>query len=1178
MEVRLLGPVEASTEAGPVTISSTLQRGLLAMLALGTGRAISTDALIDGLWGDKPPEGGVKSLRFHVSRLRRSLMDDHDRIVARGHGYALEVAPDLSVDTVTFETAVTRARSATSLTEVTYGLRCALELWRGSPLSDVAHLPFADAEIRNLEERRLTVVEAMIDAALSIGDGNAVLPDAERLAHAHPLLEPAWALLIRCLYQAGRQADALAAYERLRTTLVEELGIDPGPPLQRLHLDILQQAPSLSPSAAAPSVDARVSVIPLPLGLMHQEGALPMVGRDVVSEMLAARWKRAVGGSRQVVFVSGEPGVGKTRLAAEMAREASDAGGTVLFGRCDEDAGVAYQPFAEALGHYATNCPVEVLEAHVATFGGFAGAILPELGRRLGALDVPEGSDRQSERRLLFDALTSLLSKAAEASPVLLILDDLHWASTPTLLLMRHLLRSPEPTELMILATYRDTDLKRTHPLTEFLADLRRTGGTFRLPLRGLDEAGVQALVEAATGEPLDDGGMALAGALYAETEGNPFFASEVLRHLSDQGSGLGHVALHEVGIPEGVREVIGRRLGRLSDDANKAITVASVIGAEFDLRAVGLVSELSVDQVLDAIDEAIAAGLVAEVAGAVGRCRFAHALVRQTLYEECSSARRAQLHRRVGETLESLYAHDLVPHLALLAFHYAEGARAGDSDRAIEFALRAGADAVARTAFEEAEQIISRALALYEDVGGRDRAAQVELLLALVEARAAMMAPGWRETALQAADVARSVGSGVLLARSAVAAGHIGQGVVDPKVEAVCEEALNVLSDRDGDDRLRALLLASLSTARNNGPRGSEMLPLAKRAVELALRSGDVQTRARAYSSLSFALVGSAALSERFMVGETLLTMGRESDSPLWEAEGFLARGWARLTAGDRVGFEEDYLALLDRAQRARSRLLQGIATYGQVVLALLDGRFPEIEELAGAVLGISGDDPSFRLGYFVSIAALHREQGRLAEFLPVALEVFAQNPLSIPLQAFVAQCRAELGAREAARQLYAPLVANDCAGVPRDWNLQGCAATLAETCALLEDLPTARTVLSLIAPFSGQLLIFGELTVRGAADHYLGVLETVTGDVDAADEHFRSALVIEERCGGVPLVARSQYRHARLLQLRGAHGDCDEARALLASCVETTSRLGMADLERRARDLAATLTRSGR
>ncbi len=396
---------------------------------------------------------------------------------------------------------------------------------------------------------------------------------------------------------------------------------------------------------------------------------------------------------RRVVLLAGEPGVGKTRLAGQVARAAHDDGAPVLFGRCDEDLGVPFQPFVEALRQQVGLLGGDDLDGRLGEHPGELARLVPDVAVRWPAVGSPTTADPETERYRLFEAVTSWLAAASADQGLVLVLDDLHWAGRPTLLLVRHLIRTPDALRLLVIGTYRDTDLDRSHPLAEVLADLRREPGVERLALRGLDPDGVASFLEAAGGQALDEPGQVLAAAIAQETEGNPFFVGEVLSHLVESGAlyvedgrWTSNRTIEEMGIPEGVRDVIGRRLSRLSDLTNDVLTRASVIGQVIELAVLVAVCDEDEDAVLDALEEAVGAGLVRESDEVFGH-RFAHALVRTTLYEELPTVRRVRLHARVGEAIETVHAARLDERAADLAHHFAEAAAGGGVERAIGYA-----------------------------------------------------------------------------------------------------------------------------------------------------------------------------------------------------------------------------------------------------------------------------------------------------------------------------------------------------------------------------------------------------------------------------------------------------------------------------------------------------------
>ncbi len=405
-------------------------------------------------------------------------------------------------------------------------------------------------------------------------------------------------------------------------------------------------------AAVPPHDEGRVAPLPLPPPLASGERTT-FVGRERELERLRHYWERVRTGQRQLILLAGEPGIGKTRLAAEFAVAAHSEGTTVLFGRSDEEAALPYQPFAEALRHYIATCPPDELRGRLGASATVLVGLVPELAQRLSDLPAPPA---EPERRahLLHDAFAMFLAETSKASPTILMLDDLHLADKSSLLLLKHIVRSPGQWPLLLLGTYRETEIARTHPLAETLAHLRRNRAFERVSLQGLDKGDVGVLIGTLAGQ---DAPPAVIEAVHGLTEGNPFFIEEVLRHLVEtgviydlDGGWTTHLTVDEMGIPEGVREVIDQRLSRLSEECNSILTIASVIGREFDLDALERASDLSVDRLIDLLEEAVAARVVAEVPHMVGRYSFSHALIRETLYEQLTTTRRVRLH---GQTLQ---------------------------------------------------------------------------------------------------------------------------------------------------------------------------------------------------------------------------------------------------------------------------------------------------------------------------------------------------------------------------------------------------------------------------------------------------------------------------------------------------------------------------------------------
>jgi DNA-binding winged helix-turn-helix (wHTH) protein/tetratricopeptide (TPR) repeat protein len=456
--------------------------------------------------------------------------------------------------------------------------------------------------------------------------------------------------------------------------------------------------------------------IPLP-PLLLAKSAVDFVGREGELVLMQDVWQRAKGGRHQLLLIAGEPGIGKTRLSLEFARSRGAEGSTVLIGYSDEENLVPYQPFVECLGWYFRNCPQAELRNQLAAIGGGGelAPFVPELRSRIPELPSPPPRDPEGQRYCLFEAVAAMLSVVSRARPMLLMFDDLHWADTPTLLLLRHVMRSARTASFAIVATYRESELDRTHPLAETLITLRREREITRLVLRGLGIAHVTALVNSIVGPNAPS---QLPQLVMDSTDGNPFFATEMLQHLKETGAiaGVGGMTartidIRDLGLSEGIKEVIGQRLSRLSEACNRVLSIASIVGREFDATLLEAVGDLQDNELLDALEEATRAQLVSESQGVSGRFEFMHALIRETLYSEQSSPRRVRLHRRVADAIERLWQNKPNPPLAELAYHFSQAASADAADKAVHYATRAGDRAADGLAHEEAARLFDIAL-----------------------------------------------------------------------------------------------------------------------------------------------------------------------------------------------------------------------------------------------------------------------------------------------------------------------------------------------------------------------------------------------------------------------------------------------------------------------------------
>ncbi len=870
--------------------------------------------------------------------------------------------------------------------------------------------------------------------------------------------------------------------------------------------------------------DAKQS-FPFPPALTGEE-QVALVGRELELEQLEVAWKESAGGATRLMLVSGEPGVGKTRLTSEAARVAHARGAIVLFGRCDEELGIPYQPFLEVISTYAARCPTEVLVQQVGSYAGELTRLVPALTDRLGVVPNSIRADPETERFRLFEAVGALLASIARSAPLVVVLDDLHWATKPTLLLLRHLVKQRTAVALFLIGTYRDTDLDRGHPLSEVLADLRRESGVDRVALHGLDRDGVAEFLRSAAGHDLDAEALRLAATVHEETEGNPFFVGQVLRHLVESGSivnedGRWVRAGDALGIPEGVREVIGKRLSQLGPETNEILAVAAVIGREFDARLLAEAADRPLEEVLDAIEEAEDRHLALSEADRPGRSAFTHALVRSTLYDEIPTTRRLRWHRSVARALERQAAAGDV-RLDELALHFCEAAALGDVERAIHWSTAAAEAALARLAYEEAARYYERAVSALDPDVAAQRETACELRLALGRAlRLAGEREASRVVALTAAGGARECSRPDLLADAAVVIGGdrgwSEAGVVDHELVALLEEALDVLPPEDS--ALRARSAARLATElyflvaeadRRN--------TLTEDAVAMARRLDDRVTLALV---LSCAIWGSwvpGNVAERLAMADEILDIALALGDRSLEV---LAHTWSincHAELGDRPGFDRAVAAEREVVDELRRKEDLWAVLVHEACQALVDADLGEAERLADEALTL-GQSLSILTSvqmYGVHNLSLRRMRGGLEEVVPVVRAMVEEYPLVPAWRCGLALLYRDLGWLDDARGELEILAAGNFTDLPMDANWKVGVAIIAVVAATLGDAPRAEDLYPRLLPYADSMVTAGmPADVLGSMHLPLAMLAATVDRWDDAREHFEAAVAANDRFG---------------------------------------------------------------
>jgi DNA-binding SARP family transcriptional activator len=1108
LRVRLLGGLAIEVDDLPLPPpGGRPARALLAWLALNPG--LHARSRVAGhLWPDVREDSARASLRNALMAVRRALGEDGSRYLVAQRDRVGLAAEGVWVD-------VLEARAL----EREGRLEEAAALARGELL------PGLDADwVHDARDAHARGLVALTGATAAAAEARGDLAEAVRLSREavalDPLAEAAHRELIRRLMVSGDRAAARAAYERLRDLLRERLGVAPAPETRALLEEV--------PGAAAAAEPAAARELPPVLRRRPRSG---LVGRERELAVVRGAWERAVAGERVMAVAVGEPGVGKTRLAGELARAAHREGALVLLGRAREEAMVPYGAVAEALRPYISARPAAAL----GPLAGELARLVPELSPRLPAA---LGGDPEGARYRLFEAVAWVLGAAAREAPAVLVIDDLQWADASTAQLLAHCARALPDARLLILATSREA-APPDGPLAALAAELRAEGALVRVDLDALDRDGVAAMMASWAG-PGAPG--AIVEAVRTATGGVPFLVEEVMRHLEDAGRlGPGRwPAPGDLGLPEGARDAVSRRLDRLGDPARWVLRLAALAGSTIapgDLEASAAAARragaapVEPGTVLDALEAAAAARLLrqSEDPGSGEGYEFAHALVRETLLAELSPARAARMHAAVAEALEARPA----GREAEVARHLAEAGEAGDPVRVSASAHAAIEGAMAQAAYEQAARYAEEALGADVGPGAGAAARRASLLLCLGEARARV---GDREAAARAfsraAGLARETGDARMLAMAALGSG--GHGVLvdaeDPALSALLREALEALGD--DDDALRGRLLGRLSTERYYA--GSEERGrLSAAALAAAEASGDAQAELDALVHRRVALWDPDHLDERIAVSSKLLARARQARSREHEIAGHHWLVVDLMEKADIASAEEEIAAHEALAEELR---LPGYRWYGimwRALLTTLRGDFDSGRRLAAEAeeLGRRVGDVNATIGGGMTAIAELLLTGRLAELDTGYMEwKIASSPAGPSYRTMLAWVLALRGQREAAAEQLAVAAAGGFASIARNVNWPSAVLEGAEAAMLLGDRAVMETALELAQPMAGRMVTAGRAHVAyGFVNDLLGRLCAALGRPDEAGRYLEAARDQALAAGFAPFVARIETAMAQ-------------------------------------------------
>jgi eukaryotic-like serine/threonine-protein kinase len=883
------------------------------------------------------------------------------------------------------------------------------------------------------------------------------------------------------------------------------------------------------------------------------------VGREVELGQLKDVYESAVAGRGGVVVIEGEPGIGKTRLLEELVTYARLRGGLVLSGTGHEaDTAPAYWPFAQAIRSYVREADPVGLAWQLGVDGPEIARIAPELRERVPSIGPAEPIEGDEARFRFFEAVASFLAGVAASRPLTLALDDLHWADSSSIELLRFLTHRVSGSRLLIAVTCRPEEAGEREGLQRLLADLDEVSNRLRLSLGGLDREAVARFIELTVGQ---QPAAALVDGIHERAGGNPFFVAELVRLIASEGD-LDGLEGSVGSIPRGVTDAVRRRIDRLEPATGTTLEVAAVLGRRFERR---LVEEVAGEGAGDALEEAVACRILRRGAepASTELYEFAHAVFREAVYEQLEPDRRADLHLRAGEAIEHLRSAEQLP---ALARHFIAAGERADAAKGLDYALRAGRQAAAQLAHADAAEHLGRALELL--AGGEDRAGELALRLELGDEliRSGRFRDA-RKVLDSAADLARELGDVESLAHAAVGVSALSQaGVRDEGIVALLESALEAIGD--GRPALTSRLLIGLAQEHYWGD-AERSAALAEEAERLAREAGDDLALAEALSVRQFSYVHRPeGLAERLERSEELLEVARRCGDRGAEARAHAYRLTVLLQAGDVEGCDRDlaeYEALAGELGEPRYKWHVPLI---QATRALMEGRFAEARELSaeGARLGRLAEEPLSAQLHVVQLCQIHGCEGTVEEMLPVVRRMADRYPAIPAWRLSLVSFLVEADRPEEAHEELAPLLRGGLDRIPRDANWLVGMARLGEAAAALGEIETCREILEMLDPYQGSIVVIGRAaSCDGPIERTLGVLASAVGELDRAIGYFERAIEACERIGERPYRAITSLHLGRVLLERGSAGDRERALEALGSALDQGQAMRMRKLVER-------------
>jgi predicted ATPase/DNA-binding CsgD family transcriptional regulator len=887
----------------------------------------------------------------------------------------------------------------------------------------------------------------------------------------------------------------------------------------------------------------------------------PIVGRARELDVFRAAFDRMLAGRRQLVLISGEAGIGKTRCAEALADVAEDQGALVLWGRCREEAGAPpYWPWVQVLRAYVDASSLDELRLNMGAAARDIAALVPEL------LDAPQHTqqapssiaDASTARFRTFDAIGRFFHQATQQVPITLVLDDLHWADAPSLALLEFLSQELQRSRLLIVGTHRDTDASRTKPLLSTLGGLSRDSDVQRVHLAGLSQTAIGEVAERLCEVRLSDSAIE---SIYQRTDGNPLFAIELIKVFIEEDTGAAFATMPGR-IPSGIHQAIGRRLSRLSDRCNELLGVAAVYGRQFTAREIAVAMDEGVQCVLTVVEQAVQAGIIQSNIDASGSYQFTHALIRETIYEELPAVDRLRMHGNAGDALVRVHCAHPEHALTRIAHHFHEAAALGNTDKAVVYALRAAGSAERMHAYEEAILHYDHVIETLEGGGlmHDERLARAYMLKGSALSLLGQVQQSI-EVLLEAVNRTRVLGNAELLVDVlmllAMASSHVAQQHIVP----LLDRALALLPTVDSAARAKAL--ATLAFARRSSADESQIQFLVDEALDMASRSCDAMARCACYQLAVLALRGNPeSLQRRLRLAQDYIAVARSTASAQMLAEAY---HWQALNYFESGQLEELEVLLehYDSLGTTRFGLHQHRTGSYRVTLALLRGDWTDLEPRIEGLLELGKktrrDDVDGVYG--AQMFALNRDLGRLHALAPQIKEM-AANPTGRMWEPGLMLICAEIGLLREARGIFERLVEKNCCAIRHDDMYVTCLVFCAETCCALADAHRATSLYQLLLPYRGQTANHPTAVCFGPTDHYLAMLACTANRPDLAREHFEQALALSRSMRAWPSLARTLFRYGTFLVLR--HADAERRLGLeqLREAEQLALRFGMTRL----------------